>query len=146
MKNEVIIYKNPKENTPRNLSGYKAVIRRADQYFYYHMASFYNMEQLRRFCKKFNIALLPKDENDSVIIFETSKKIMDSNRKFWKLSDLPKNAKPIFALSNGSIVKCYYTNTKTTVRIYRPNPNAKEIYQPLPFKKHIAHHKKNGIL
>ena len=146
MKNEVFIYKNPQENTPGNISGYKAVIRRTGEYFYYHLAEFDNMDQLYRFCKKFNITLLPKDENDSVIIFETSKKIIDSNRKFWKLSDLPKNAKPIFALSNGSVVKCYYTNTKTTVRIYRPNPNSKAVYKPLSIEKHIAHHKKNGIL
>lgn len=146
MKNEVFIYKNPIQGMPGNQNGYKAVIRQAGEYWYYHLAEFYNIEQLYKFCKKFGITLLPKSESDSVYIFESSKKIIDSNRKFWKLSDLPKNAKPIFALSNGSIVKCYYTNTKTTVRIYRPNPNAKAIYKPLSLEKHIAHHKKNGIL
>lgn len=93
---------------------------------------------------------------------------------FWKLSDLPNNAKPIKALSNASIVTCYFTNDGETIRMYRPNPNATEenknryrtideyenavknriyypnslefdaVYKPLPIDQHIAHCKIYG--
>lgn len=145
MKNEVIIYKNPEPNMPGNAFGYKVVIWRVD-YTNFHMAEFNTIEQFARFCKKFGVLLKPRYESDSVEVFETNKTIIDSKKSFWKLSDLPKNAKPIYALSNGSIVRCFYTNTKRSVRIYRPNPNAKAIYKPFSTKRHIAHHKKYGVL
>ena len=63
---------------------------------------------------------------------------------FWKLSDLPEGAKPFKALSNGSIVTCYFLNDGKEITIYRPNPNAKEVYQPLELKEHIAHRKIYG--
>lgn len=65
---------------------------------------------------------------------------------FNHLEDLPKEAKPIKALSNGSIVTCYYTNDGETVTLYRPNPNYKDIYKPLPIDQHIAHSRIYGML
>ena len=94
---------------------------------------------------------------------------------FWNLSDLPSDAKPIKALSNGSIVTCYFTNDGQTITIYRPNPNATEenknryctsdeyenavknriyypnslefdpVYKPLPIDQHITHVKIYGL-
>lgn len=64
---------------------------------------------------------------------------------FWNLSELPDGAKPIKALSNGSIVTCYYTNDGQTIRFYRPNPNAKEVYKPLDLQNHIAHKRIYGV-
>ena len=58
---------------------------------------------------------------------------------FWKREDIPAEAKPIKALSNGSIVTCYFTNDGETIRIYRPNPNAKDVYKPLTTEQHITH-------
>lgn len=63
---------------------------------------------------------------------------------FWKCEDIPAEAKPIKALSNGSIVTCYFTNDGETIRFYRPNPNAKEVYKPLELSEHIAHCKTYG--
>lgn len=53
-------------------------------------------------------------------------------------------AKPIKALSNGSIVDCYYINNGKDVKFYRCNPNAKKFYKPLPLDEHIAYQKKYG--
>lgn len=61
------------------------------------------------------------------------------NGGFWKREDVPADAKPIKAFSNGSIVTCYYTNDGETIKIYRPNPNATEVYKPLTTKQHIEH-------
>lgn len=61
------------------------------------------------------------------------------NGGFWKREDIPAEAKPIKALSNGSIVTCYFTNDGETIRIYRPNPNAKDVYKPLTTEQHITH-------
>lgn len=63
------------------------------------------------------------------------------NGYFWHLSQLPEGVMPIPLLSNGSIVTGYFLNMSEFggehVYIYRPNPNAKEVYKPLPTKKHI---------
>ena len=66
------------------------------------------------------------------------------NGGFWKREDVPADAKPIKALSNGSIVTCYFTNDGETIKFYRPNPNAKEVYKPLSTELHIAHVKTYG--
>lgn len=58
---------------------------------------------------------------------------------FWNLEEVPEGAKPIKALSNGSIVTCYFTNDGETIRFYRPNPNAHNVYHPLSVEEHIAH-------
>lgn len=65
---------------------------------------------------------------------------------FCRTEELPKDARPIKALSNGSIVTCYYTNDGETVTIYRPNPNYKDIYKPLPIDQHISHTRIYGSL
>lgn len=63
---------------------------------------------------------------------------------FWKLDDLPEGVKPIKALSNGSIVTCYYRSLDDVIEFYRPNSNAKEIYHPLNTELHISHRKIYG--
>ncbi len=63
---------------------------------------------------------------------------------FWSLEDIPKNAKPIKALSNGSLVTCYFINDGKTITFYRPNPNAKTLYIPTEINEHINHQKEYG--
>ena len=58
---------------------------------------------------------------------------------FWNKEDLPAGARPIKALSNGSIVTCYFLNDGDTVTIYRPNPNAADVYDPMNISQHVAH-------
>lgn len=65
---------------------------------------------------------------------------------FWKRSDLPEGARPIKALSNGSIVTCYFTNDGETIKMYRPNPNATDVYKPLPLQQHIEHTRIYGMI
>lgn len=145
MKNQVIIYKKPEQNTPGNINGYKVVIFRAD-YTNFHMASFETFEQFTNFCKKFKIQIIPRYESDSVEVFETNKLIREENIPFMSLAELPKGAKKWLLYSNGSVVVGYYKNTKNKVLFYRPNPNAKDIYKPVNEKQRQAHRAKFGTL
>lgn len=54
---------------------------------------------------------------------------------FWEIDELPNMCKSLYAMCNGSMVKCYTHNDGNTITIYRPNPNAKEVYKPLEFEE-----------
>lgn len=60
-------------------------------------------------------------------------------RLFWSLQDVPEGATAYTGLSNGSLVTCYFENKGGVHHIYRPNPNAKEVYMPLPLEEHIKY-------
>ena len=64
---------------------------------------------------------------------------------FWNVEELPEGAKPIKALSNGSLTDCYFTNDGKIITMFRPNPNAKNVYKPLSMQDHIGHENKYGI-
>src|SRR5699024_11779541 len=63
---------------------------------------------------------------------------------FWKLEELPENAIKYKGLCNGSVVDCYYIHTENGSKIYKPNPNAKEVYKPLQFDEHMEFIKNCG--
>lgn len=50
---------------------------------------------------------------------------------FWKLEELPEGCKPVEDWCNGSKVRCFSHNDGKTLTIYRPNPNAKDVYIPM---------------
>ena len=62
-----------------------------------------------------------------------------SSSYFCSLDTLPEDAKKYTGLCNGSLVDCYYTKD----HVYRPNPNAKNVYIPLSLDDHIAFQKIN---
>lgn len=64
--------------------------------------------------------------------------------EFATVEQLPEGAKPIKALSNGSIVTCYFINDGKTIWIYRPNPNAHDVYKPMDLSDHLAHRRIYG--
>ena len=49
---------------------------------------------------------------------------------FWKMEEIPEGARPFISICNGSYVNCYSLDTGDTVTIYKPNPNAKNVYIP----------------
>lgn len=63
---------------------------------------------------------------------------------FWSLDEVPAGAVPFVGLSNGSLVTCYATNDGETIRLYRPNPNAPDVYKPLSTAEHIAYKRAHG--
>lgn len=122
----------------------------------YYFAEFDSIEQLDFFAETLGFTYEQYDERTStsndrynygVMRFcRISHEIEDNSPGgFWKLSELPIEAKPIKALSNGSIVTCYYYNDGKKIGFYRPNPNAKEVYHPLTLEQHIQHVKIYGL-
>ena len=118
---------------------------------FYHFAEMNTTEQLERFSKMLGFTYTLEDVSKSKEYgeyrrFSMSHAIDDRcGGGFWKLSDVPENAEPLKALSNGSIVDCYFLNDGETIHIYRPNPNAKEVYKPLSTKEHIDFVKNNYL-
>lgn len=118
------------------------IIHTVDSNFY--LAEFETEEQLKFFLDTLGVKIaqeVEKRESDLLGVYtryELSHRIEGDNG-FLSLEEIPQNAKPIKALSNGSIVTCYYLNDGETVKIYRPNPNKKEIYKPLSTEEHIKH-------
>lgn len=144
MNNTIFIYK----NIPYQ-KNYKIAVTYADTTMF-HEASFLTIDQFELYKNTLGFEIDLKEvvnENTDreVKIYQSNYKIVSGS--FWRLEDIPEEAKPIQALSNGSIVTCYYykdEETKTII-IYRPNPNAKDVYKPLELEDHIEHQKKYGI-
>ena len=69
-----------------------------------------------------------KVTDSNVIKIYTAEKIV-TNRYFWKKEEV-EGLKKVIGLSNGYKVDCYifYNIDGINVEIYRPNPNAKEVY------------------
>ena len=116
--------------------------------YQWHFADMSDMKQLERLSKTLGFSYTLEETKNWInggtyCKYSMSHAIKDSNM-FYRLSDLPADAKSIKALSNGSIVDCYFTNDGETVTIYRPNPNYKDVYNPLEIKEHIAHCKEFG--
>jgi hypothetical protein len=61
------------------------------------------------------------------------KRVVDDFVGFWDIKEVPKEAKPYYDLCNGSYVQCYILDKGNEVITYKPNPNAKEVYQPLDY-------------
>lgn len=118
------------------------IIHTVDGNFY--LAEFETQEQLKFFLDTLGVTIkqeVEKRESELLGVYtrlELSHRIEGDNG-FISPDELPQNAKPIKALSNGSIVTCYYLNDGETVKLYRPNPNIKEIYKPLSTEEHIKH-------
>ena len=121
--------------------GYKFVIYSGC--LMYHFFSSNNEKAYKKIIKKLGFTLNEEEEaRNGVVLKWFNGKITDLY--FTNKKQLPKGAKSIKALSNGSIVKCYYFRDGANLLFYRPNPNYKNIYKPLSLKKHIAYTSKNG--
>ena len=145
MNNKIYIYKNKPQQKDYTI----AITQVNDTMF--NIASFANIEQFEFYQKTLGFKtklfeIINENTEKELKIYISNYKIIDGY--FWKLEELPKRAKPIKALSNGSIVTCYYCKNykDNTIIIYRPNPNAKEIYKPLEIEEHIAHSKIYGTI
>ena len=118
---------------------------------FYHFAEMHTIEQLEKFSNMLGFTYTPEEvsqseEHGKYRRYSISRTIDDRcGGGFWKLSDIPDDAKPFKAPSNGSIVDCYFLNDGETIHIYRPNPNAKEVYKPLSLEDHIDFVKNNYL-
>lgn len=87
-----------------------------------------------------------------IIFYNVSKNINSPcNGGFWSMEQLQemskgKRLKKFKGLSNGYIVDCYIGIGEDIIDIYRPNPNAKEVYQTMPLEEEIEYRKNNWYL
>ena len=82
------------------------------------------------------------EERTRIHVYETIGTIEEN--MFWKLEELPEIAIKYKGLCNGSVVDCYYIHTENGSKIYKPNPNAKEVYKPLQVDEHMEFIKNYG--
>jgi hypothetical protein len=60
-----------------------------------------------------------------------------NEKGFWSIDEIPADAKQFKGLSNGHYVDCYCATVDGIPTIFRPNPNAKEVYKPGTIQEHI---------
>lgn len=72
-------------------------------------------------------------ENESCKWYRVRESVQ--NFLFWYKKDLPKGCKPILLMSNGGITKGYWRRVGNLIEVYRPNPNAWEVYHPFDTNK-----------
>ncbi len=101
-------------------------------------ASFGTMRQLDRFCETIGVTYALEEEREGYKRYRLSHDL-NMGTYFWKLEELPEGCTPIMAFCNGIIVRCYFLKEGHEVKFFKPNPNAKEVYQPLPLEAHINH-------
>ncbi len=161
---ELFIVERP--NTKRYADGnryeYKAYITD----YNFHVASFYTLEGMREFIRHFGLHLTFIEAHDTdkqpgykgrtgiVKRYAIRERFHDAEchktehgifKYFWSLDEVPANAKPIKLLSNGSIVDGFTRREGDVINVYRPNPNAKEVYKPLELDEHIKHQRTKYI-
>jgi len=100
------------------------------QYIISEVGAFRTKKEFESCLKNLNISLnflKTKVTNDDVIKIYTAEKII-TEKSFLKKEEV-KGLKKVIGLSNGSKVDCYiHEIDDINVEIYRPNPNAKEVY------------------
>ncbi len=60
---------------------------------------------------------------------------IEDDRYFWELADIPTDAEHFIGLCNGSYVDCYALREPAKTTIFRPNPNAKNVYHPYDYRE-----------
>lgn len=111
----------------------------------WHFSRMDTRKQLDAFCKMLGIKMTEKTiDNEIVKYYRTDTALIDmSNLTFWNLTDVPSTATKIKGLSNGSIVDCYFLREGDRLTIYRPNPNAKNVYKKMEFEKELEFRRNN---
>lgn len=128
---------------PAQSSDYKFLVDDS----HYSYCAFKTNEGFRQFLQRGNLKLKYKDrwihpDHGLCRAYDVIGSIEE--RSFWSLHEIPAGAQTFKAHSNGKLVDCFYLQTDTGATIYRPNPNAKNVYKPLPLEQHLAHQRRYG--
>ena len=124
----------------------------------YYMGGINNEEQLKEFLDFLEIEItdidsIKKYDSTGKIVFYNLSKSINSpcDGGFWSIEQLKEASKgqklkKCKGLSNGSLVDCYIGISEDIIEVYRPNPNAKEVYHPMELQESIAYKKNNWYL
>ncbi len=114
---------------------------------FWHVGSFRTAVSFRRFVRRFSLTLRESDSfttPSGVPVKGYRVKETVEDHLFWERREIPEGARRFRALSNGSIVWCWWKRTGNRIDIWRPNPNARKVYRPLDLDRHIAFSRRNG--
>lgn len=124
----------------------------------WHIGSVKNEEQLKDLLNFLEIEITGIQ---SQVEYETTGKITYYNLSkninspcdggYWNLEQLEEMSKgeklkKIKGLSNGSIVDCYIGIGENIINVYRPNPNAKEVYKEMELAQELDYRRNNWYL
>ena len=96
-----------------------------------NIATFRDWSMFENFCSKLGISLSDSCEWDTGRKYRLSHNFKEIS--FWKKEDIPNNVKHILGMQNGSVVDCYIQVTEKEIIIWKPNPNAKDVYKPYEY-------------
>ena len=125
------------------LSEYKYIIERNMCGY----TAFYTEKGFKQFLEVANLELNEPRIVETEKYGKVTTYLIDSEiqeKSFWNLEELPLGAKKFIGLSNGSYTECYYIHTEKGAIIFRPNPNAKEVYKPLSREESLEYGRING--
>ena len=124
----------------------------------WHIGCVHNEEQLQQVLNFLEIKLadvdheVEYDTTGKITFYNLSKNINNPcNGGFWNMEQLQEMSKgqklkKFKGLSNGSLVDCYVGIGENVINIYRPNPNAKEVYQKMDFAEELEYRRNNWYL
>lgn len=124
----------------------------------WYMGTIHNEKQLKEVLEFLEIELTTVDhevEHDTtgkIVFYNLSKNINSPcDGGFWNLEQLQElskgqKLKKFKGLSNGSLVDCYIGIGEDIIDIYRPNPNAKEVYQTMEHSDEINYRRSHWYL
>ena len=124
----------------------------------WHIGTIHNEEQLQEVLNFLEIELtgmhhqVKYDTTGKIVFYNLSKNINNPcDGGFWNMDQLQEMSKgqelkKFKGLSNGSLVDCYIGIGEDIIDIYRPNPNAKEVYNEMEFSAELEYRKNNWYL
>lgn len=146
MKTDLTVIEFDKARHNQTQGGYKYLIRDG----VYSYEAYVTDKGFQDWIARTNLKLELTDSNEftrdgELVKSKTYKAIGTIEDKyFWSMDELPENKMMFKGLSNGSLVDCFYTHTENGSLIFRPNPNAKDVYKPMPLNEHIEYKRVNG--
>ena len=105
--------------------------------------TFRTFDAFRKYADYLGVTYKECNERENVKSFRLSHDIKEM-KSFWHLHELPEGVKPIKAMCNGYMVTCYFRTTEHEVEFYRPNPNAKEVYDAMPWEEALKVKQEQG--
>lgn len=124
----------------------------------WHIGKIHNEKELQEVLKFLEIELttieheVKHNTTGKIIFYNVSKNINNPcDGGFWNIEQLEEMSKgqklkKFKGLSNGSLVDCYVGIGEDRVDIYRPNPNAKNVYQTMEHAEGIKYRRNHWYL
>lgn len=124
----------------------------------WYIGNIHNQQELKKVLEFLEIELTDIDHEvnhkttGKIVFYNLSKNINSPcDGGFWNMDQLQEMSKgqrlkKFKGLSNGSITDCYIGIGENIIDIYRPNPNAKEVYKTMEHNEELNYRRNNWYL